>query len=231
MTISIESLITCFKGGISYLPITLGVTLLAVAIGVLVGGIIAIIRVFKVPVISQILAVIITIYAGIPMVVSLMVFNLIYITKFSATVTQFMTPESASLIVGIFTVSLLAIVHISEAIRGGFNSVDNGQYEAGYSVGLTRMQTVRRIIIPQVIPVVAPVICTNAIGLMKATSILMLIGVMELLNGAILPCQKTYSFLEGYIAAGVIYWVIAILLSKLAKYLEKNLGKYRRSIS
>lgn len=235
MTVNLESLAECFKAGLQYLPVTLGLTVIAVCIGVVFGGLIAMARVFRIPFLGRFFDVFITVYSGIPMVVALMIFNLVYLTQFNdwmkAIGSNLTTKEVSNIWVAGLAISLLALVHISEAIRGAFASVDPGQYEAGYTVGLTKWQTIRRIIIPQVIPVAVPVLCTNTIGIMKSTSIVMAIGVMELLNGSILPCQKTYSFLEGYLAAALIYWALSIALSYLAKYLEEHLGKFRRKLA
>lgn len=234
MSVNLASVVICFQEGMKYLNITLGLTIVAVIVGILVGGVIAIVRVFKVPFLGKIFSLFVTVYSGIPIVVSLMIFNLIYITKFNSWMknigSELTTREVSNIWVAVLAISLLAIVHISEAIRGAFMSIDIGQYEAGYTVGMTKIQTIRRIIIPQVIPVVIPLICTNTIGIMKSTSIVMAIGVMELLNGSVLPCQKTYSFLEGYIAAAIIYWGITIILSRMANYLENNIGNFRRSV-
>jgi L-cystine transport system permease protein len=120
---------------------------------------------------------------------------------------------------------------MEESIKGAFFSVDKGQYEAGYSVGLTRIQTLRRIIIPQVLPVALPMLTNNIVGTIKGSSIVMVIGITEVLAGSVIPSSKTYSFFEGYIAAALIYWGFTILVETVAVNIEKRGDKYRRNIA
>ncbi len=118
---------------------------------------------------------------------------------------------------------------ISEAIRGALLSIDKGQDEAGYSVGLTKVQTIRRIIIPQMIPAAIPTLINHVVGLIKASSVVMAIGIIEIVAGATIPSSRTYSFFEGYVAAAVIYWAFTIMIEYLAKVLRRHTGRFRRN--
>ena len=93
------------------------------------------------------------------------------------------------------------IVYLSESIHGAYSSIPKGQYESAYSVGFTEFQTLKKIIIPQIIPVVLPSLTSHIVGAIKNTSIVMVVGVYDVLNAALKPCMYTYSFIEGYIAA------------------------------
>ena len=110
-------------------------------------------------------------------------------------------------------------------------SIDTLQFEAGHAIGLSRMQTLRRIIIPQVIPVAIPGLINNMVGIIKGTSLVMAIGVMEVMNASIIPCSRTYSFLEGYVAAALIYWGFTLVIETAAKALEKKMKKFRREVN
>lgn len=220
--------------GLKYLPNTLRLVFVPLAIGLILGTVIALVRVYKVPVIGRLLAVFVTVYQGVPIVVALMIYNLVFMLKFNDLASLLHLKKSISDVdniwVGIFALSLMAICSISEAVRGALLSIDNGQNEAGYSVGLTTIQTMKRIIIPQMIPVAIPMLTNNVVGLIKGSSVVMAIGIVEIVAGATIPSSRTYSFFEGYVAAAIIYWVLTIVIECLAQRLRQYTGKFRRNL-
>lgn len=220
--------------GLKYLPNTLRLVFVPLAIGLILGTVIALVRVYKVPVIGRLLAVFVTVYQGVPIVVALMIYNLVFMLKFNDLASLLHLKKSISDVdniwVGIFALSLMEICSISEAVRGALLSIDNGQNEAGYSVGLTTIQTMKRIIIPQMIPVAIPMLTNNVVGLIKGSSVVMAIGIVEIVAGATIPSSRTYSFFEGYVAAAIIYWVLTIVIECLAQRLRQYTGKFRRNL-
>jgi L-cystine transport system permease protein len=94
-------------------------------------------------------------------------------------------------------------------------------------VGLNTPQTIRRIILPQIIPVVLPPLLNSTVGLIKGTSIVYTIGIAEILSGALVPASKKYTFFEGYLAAALVYWILTIIVELLFKLAEKKAGKFR----
>lgn len=220
--------------GLAYLPNTLRLVFIPLVIGLTFGTVIALVRVYKVPVIGWLMAVFVTVYQGIPIVVALMIYNLIFMLKFNDLAAFLNLKRSISdmnnIWVGIFALSMAAVCSISEAVRGALLSIDKGQNEAGYSVGLTTIQTIQRIIIPQMIPVAIPMLINNVVGLIKASSVVMAIGIVEIVAGATIPSSRTYSFFEGYVAAAVIYWVFTVVVESLAQKLKQYTGKFRRNL-
>lgn len=220
--------------GLAYFPNTLKLVFIPLVIGLTFGTVIALVRVYKVPVIGWFMAVFVTIYQGIPIVVALMIYNLIFMLKFNDLAVFLHLKKSISDInniwVGIFALSMTAVCSISEAVRGALISIDKGQNEAGYSVGLTTIQTIQRIIIPQMIPVAIPMLINNVVGLIKASSVVMAIGIVEIVAGATIPSSRTYSFFEGYVAAALIYWVFTVVVENLAQRLKQYTGKFRRNL-
>jgi L-cystine transport system permease protein len=216
----------CLVSGLKYLPNTLIMAFVSVGLGAALGLLIAIARFFKVPVLSQALAVFVTVYNGVPIVVAMMVYNIIFLTRFDAFAAalglSLTTATVPTLWVGVFTLSLACTCGMSEAMRGALMSIDKGQFEAGYSVGLKTPQVMRRLILPQMFPVALPMLLNTLIGMLKGTSIVMAIGIMDVLNGSLIPCQMTYSFLVGYIAAAVIYWTLSIIIERCAKATQRN---------
>lgn len=220
--------------GIQYVPNTIKLVFIPLLIGVVIGTIVALVRVYKIPVIDKILAIFVTIYQGVPIVVALMIYNLLFMMKFEdvthALHINLGIKDVDNIWIGIFALTLAAICSISEGIRGAILSIDKGQDEAGYSVGLTKVQTIRRIIIPQVIPVAIPNLINNIVGLIKGSSVVMAIGIIEIIKGTLIPANRTYTFFEAYVAAAVIYWAFTIIIECLAGILRKNTGKFRRNI-
>lgn len=201
---------------IPYIPVTLALAAVPLIFGLFFGIIIATVRIYRVPVFSEIFHFFVTFYSGIPNMVALLLFNLIYITRFTPV-------ENGGLIVVLIVFTLDRVVYLSETIRSAYLSVPKGQYEAAYSVGMTELQTLRKIIIPQMIPVALPSMTSHIVGAIKNTSIVMVVGVYDVLNSALKPCMDTYSFIEGYIAAAVIFWVINAFVEFVFSKFEKKL--------
>lgn len=220
--------------GLIYLPNTLRLVFIPLVIGLSLGTLIALVRVYKIPVIGSLLALFVTVYQGVPIVVALMIYNLIFMLKFNDLAAFLHLKSEVSDVnniwVGIFALSLTSVCSISEAIRGALLSIDKGQNEAGDSVGLTKVQTIVRIIIPQMIPVAIPMLINNVVGLIKASSVVMAIGIVEIVAGATIPSSRTYAFFEGYAAAAMIYWAFTAVVEGLAQKLKKYTGKFRRNL-
>jgi L-cystine transport system permease protein len=231
MNIKAEAIAESFLEALKYLPQTLKLVLIPLAIGIIIGTLVALVRVYKVPVLSQFFAVFIPIYQGIPIVVALMIYNLVYLMKCDDILRFFHSSKTIAdtdtIGIGIFALSMMMTCSISEVIRGSLLSIDKGQSEAAYVVGLTKVQTIRRIILPQIIPVAIPPLVNNTVGLIKATSIVYTIGIAEVLSGALVPASKRYTFFEGYLAAALVYWILTIIVELLFKLAEKKAGKFR----
>uniref|UniRef100_UPI0006D181C7 ABC transporter permease subunit n=1 Tax=Clostridium sp. NkU-1 TaxID=1095009 RepID=UPI0006D181C7 len=131
--------------------------------------------------------------------------------------------------VGIFALSLTAICSISEAVRGALLSIDKGQDEAGYSIGLTKVQTIRRIIIPQMIPAAIPTLINHVVGLIKHHPLSWPLESWKLWQEPPFQAPGPIHFFEGYMAAAVIYWAFTIVIECLAKVLRRHTGKFRRN--
>ncbi len=231
MNIDAQAIYESFVSGLTYLPKTLILILVPFTIGLLLGTLIALTRINKVPILSQFFAVFIPVYQGIPIVVALMIYNLIYLMKTNDILKFFGSSKTIadidSIYVALFALSLMMICSISEVMRGALLSVNKGQYEASYSVGMTKPQTFRRIVLPQVVSIAIPALINTTVGLIKSTSVVYAIGVAEILSGSLVPSSRKYTFFEGYLAAALIYWLLTILIELLFSYLEKRTGIFR----
>lgn len=114
----------------------------------------------------------------------------------------------------------------SETIRAAILSVPKGQWEAGYTIGMTYMQTFRRIIAPQAIRVAVPPLSNTFIGLFKDTSLASVVTVTEMFRVAQQVANMSYDFLPVYIEAGLIYWCYCWVLFFIQARLEKRFDRY-----
>lgn len=231
MHLVFEEFLDSLISGIQYIPSTMQLVLIPIIIGTVAGTLIALVRFDSLPVLSQVFAVFVNIYLGVPLAAALLVYQLLFLTQFDK-VNSFLhlglRAKDVSIIwVGIFALTLQAACMISETVRGALASVDPGQWEAGYCVGMTKWQTIRRIIMPQMISEAIPNMISLVIGLFKNSSICMSIGVTEITFGVGVPAQITYSYLEAYAAAAVIYWVITIAIEFGGRKLEDHIKQYR----
>lgn len=235
MSFKIPNFLECLQSGIKYLPTTIILTIVPVIVGLIVGTLIAIVRINKVRFWSKFFSGFVAFYNAVPFILSLMIINTVYkltFDDFAASLGLSITIADIDAIwIGFFVLSLMNICHMSESIRGAFISIDKGQYEGGYSVGLTNRQTFLRIIIPQIVPIAIPILISNTIGIMKASAIVFTLGIFEIYNGCLLPCNRTYSFLEGYVSAAMIYWALTIFIEQVGKWIEKKGSKYRRNLA
>lgn len=122
--------------------------------------------------------------------------------------------------------SLNVGAYASETIRAAILSVPKGQWEAGFSIGMTYMQTFRRIIAPQAFRVAVPPLSNEFIGLFKNTSLAAVVTVTELFRVAQETANRTYDFLPVYIEAALVYWCFCKVLFLIQARLEKRFDRY-----
>lgn len=234
MSFSSENFFDSLQGAVAYLPVTFKLTIYTFVISLFIGGTIAIIRNYKVPIISQFLAWFVTIYNGLPLMVALVIYNLLFMTNYDNVARFFHISKTISeinpVIVGYFSLILSSSCSYSETIRGALQSIEQVQYEAGYAIGLNKLQTLYRIILPQLVPVAIPGLINNLVGTIKGTNLVSAIGILEIMGGALTPCALSYSYLEGYLAAALVYWLFSFVLETLAKQIEVRSTKFRRQI-
>ena len=127
----------------------------------------------------------------------------------------------SSFAIGAVGVGLYHAAYISEVIRTGIEAVPRGQMEAALSQGFSRVQAYRYVILPQTFKVILPPLCNQALNLVKNTSVLALIAGGDLMYNAD-NFVSTYGYLQGYIMACVLYFIICFPLALLVQWLEKR---------
>jgi len=227
-------MLVALKAAIKFLPVSLILAFVPLVVGIVLGTFIAIARVFKVKVLWRVCQIYVVIIKGIPVVLLLLIMYFGLIQGFDGFAQLFhwktRSKDIDLIYVAIIGFSLHAIATISEIIRGGLVSVDKGQYEASYSVGMTKTQTLWRIVLPQIYPVAVPMLCSSFIGLFKGSSVAFLISVTDVMNGALITATGNYLFLEAYVAAAIVYWVISILIERTSFMIERYLKKYSKGV-
>jgi len=235
MEFDFNFMLVALKAAIKFLPVSLILAFVPLVIGVILGTLIAIARVFKVKVLWRLCQIYVVIIKGIPVVLILLIMYFGVIQGFDGLAVLFhwrIRSKDINLIyVAIIGLSIYAIATISEIMRGGLMSVDKGQYEASYSVGMTKTQTLWRIVLPQIFPVVVPMLCSSFIGLFKGSSVAFLISVTDVMNGALITATGNYLFLEAYVAAAIVYWVVCIIIERASFMLEHYLKKYSKEVA
>ena len=195
---------------------TLTLALISVAIGCLIGAIVAIMRLSK----SKLLGAIATVYTEIirdtPLLLQLYFF-------------YFLLPDLLpALKLSKFTCIAVALIfnsgaYMSEVFRSGIQSIDRGQTEAARSLGLSASQTMIRIILPQAFKNVLPAMCNEFVAVTKETSLASTFYVGDLMTQYQTISGKTYLVIEPLVIIGVIYFVVTFTMSKLIAVLERRL--------
>ncbi|AKG37366.1 amino acid ABC transporter permease [Paenibacillus durus] len=212
--IVIDSLLPLLKAGVAF---TIPLTLVSFALGLLLAVATALVRLssWKIPV--QIARFYVWIIRGTPLLVQLFI---IFYGLPSVGIT--LEPFTAA-VIG-FTLSVGA--YGSEIVRAAILSIHKGQWEAAYSVGMTRIQALRRIILPQAARVSVPPLTNSFISLVKDTSLAATITYVEMFRTAQQIAAVTYEPLLVYSEAAVFYLVFCTVLTVLQDYLEKRLSRY-----
>lgn len=186
----------------------------SMVLGLILGFSVAVVRVTKVPVVSQIAAVYVSAFRGTPLLVQIFV---LYYGLPSVGI-EF-TPVTA----GILALTLNVAAYLSESMRGAILGIDKGQWEAGLSVGLTWGQTLWNIITPQALRLAVPSLSNSLISLIKDTSLISVITVTELMLATKEVIAETFQPLPLYLAAAGIYWLLSALFKRVQKALENRL--------
>ena len=208
---------------VSGLKNTIIITFFAVLLGIFLGFVIAIVRsthdkTGKLKILNVICRVYLTVIRGTPTMVQLLI---VYYVIFA-------TVDPGKIVVAIIAFGMNSAAYVAEIVRSGIMSIDQGQTEAGRSLGLNFSQTMRLIIIPQAFKNVLPALVNEFIVLIKETSIIGYIGMMDLTKGAMLIQSRTYNAFWPLMAAAAIYLVIVGILTWGMNKLERRLRTSER---
>lgn len=213
---------------------TLLITAGALVIGIVIGVVIASIRssfdknkeslkmrggigYYILAVLNAICRVYLTIIRGTPVVVQLMIAYFIVFVS-----------AKDGVPVGMLAFGINSGAYVAEIFRAGIMSIDNGQFEAGRSLGFNYFQTMRYIVVPQMFKSVLPTLCNEFIALLKETSVVGYVGVIDITKAGNVIAGVTYSYYIPLLTVAAIYLVLVMILSYFVGKLEKRLRKNER---
>lgn len=205
----------------TYLPLyfrgagyTIALSFFSIIFGVLLGSLLAIMKMSNKTIISKLASAYIQVVRGTPLLVQL------FIIYYGLYVINIELPDFAS---GVITVSLNSAAYIAEIIRAGIQAVEKGQMEAARSIGMSQNTAMRQIIYPQAIKNILPALGNEFITLMKESSIISVVGMRDLMFNAQVVAGATYKPFMPYVLAAVFYFVLTTMASKLLGIFERRL--------
>jgi polar amino acid transport system permease protein len=201
------------------LKVTVLISLLAIIIGVVIGIVVAVLKVsavnYKLKLLNTICNVYINVIRGTPLMVQLLIiYNLIFTSR-----------NTNELVVGAVCFGINSGAYVSEIIRAGIESIDKGQMEAGRSLGLNYMQTMRMIILPQAVKNILPALGNEFIVLIKETSVAGVIAVTDLTKAAQYIGSRTWDILTPLFITAICYLIMVMGLSRLLAMFERRLAR------
>ena len=204
---------------------TIIITILALLMGVLIGVIVSIIRCahdqkdektrnIPLSIANAICKIYIAIIRGTPALVQLLIMYFII-----------MVSAKSKLLVAVLTFGINSGAYVAELFRGGIMSVDAGQLEAGRSLGMSYVLTMRKVVLPQAFKASLPALINEFIALLKETSICGYIGLNELTRGGDIIRGTTYDAMLPLLTVAIIYFILVMIISYLASLVERRLRR------
>nr|WP_235887909.1 amino acid ABC transporter permease [Neobacillus paridis] len=224
-------MVDTFFVALSGVPTALIITIISLLIALPLGFLLALTRINQIPVLQRFAQVYVSFIRGTPVIVQIFIvyssvplFLTSIFEKYHIDKNVYdINPIWYAFIV--FSINTTAIM--IEIFRSAISTVSKGQLEAAYSVGLTNVQALRRIIIPQVLVTALPNICTATVNLIKATSLGYAMSLQEITLRAKVAANVGYNYVEAYIDIFLVYLILCSLVEYLFKRYEKRLSKYK----
>ena len=213
---------------LAYLPITLELALLSMAMGLILGLFIAIIKMKRIPVLRQISAVYVSLIRGTPVLVQLYIvyFGVPMFLKYLNQTygTSLAVANIPGFVYAVLALGFNSSAFSSEMIRSALMSVSKGQIEAANAIGMTYCQALRRIILPGAMTVALPTIGNSLISAIKGTSLAFTCAVVEMTARGKIIGGRNYRNFEVYVSRAIIYWIVTVVIEQGLKLTEKKLA-------
>ena len=204
---------------LGYVPLTLFMAFVGMVCALVLASVLAVERVFRVPVLDVFVRLFISFFRGTPLLVQLFLFyyGLPQVLSFLGKI-----DGVTATIMGL---TLHFSAYMAESIRAAILGVDRSQWEAAQAVGMTQGQMMRQIILPQASRVAAPTLVNYFIDMIKGTSLAFTLGVTELMGATQKEAAGSFLYFEAFLVVALIYWAMVELLSQGQKRLETYLNK------
>ncbi|CDP52467.1 amino acid ABC transporter permease [Paradevosia shaoguanensis] len=209
------------------LRLTLILTVLATLGGLVLGTLLALMRLSSNKVLSWISATYVNVFRSLPLL--LVIFWFYFLVPY---IGQWVTGSSRPMQVGAFYSALITFIlfeaaYFAEIMRAGIQSISKGQVSAGYAIGLRYSQVMRYVVLPQALRNMSPVLLTQTIILFQDTSLVYVLSVTDLLGAASKIAQRDFRIVEMYLFAALVYFVISFAASQLVRALRKRIAIVR----
>ncbi|WP_037372923.1 amino acid ABC transporter permease [Anaerovorax odorimutans] len=209
------------------IPITIGVSLVAVFIGVLLGLIIALQKMSKFKIVRWPANVYVEVFRGTPLIVQALILAYGVPQLLQSNDIPFKWPYL--IIPAIIVCGLNSAAYVAEVIRSGLQAVDKGQMEAARSLGMSKGMAMKLIIIPQAFRIILPALGNELITLIKETAVLSYVGVVEILRRGTLWNASSFETFPAYVGVAIVYLLLTIPLSRIVAYAEGRMAQSDRS--
>jgi L-cystine transport system permease protein len=213
---------------LAFLHVTLFIVAASVALGVIIGLVMALPRLYKIPVLNRIVIIYISYTRGTPILIQM--FLVYYGLPELLKAVRIDVNDVQPLAFVILTYSLHFAAYFSEIVRAAVNAVDRGQAEAGYSIGMGSYDVLRRIVLPQAWKVAFPNVANLIISTLKDTSLAYTLGVTDVVGRAEM-LGTSYHFLEIWIALSIIYYSIVLVFEYMYRKIERRLNKFEKPVT
>lgn len=204
---------------LGYVPLTLGMAAAGMVLALILGALLAVERVVKVPVLDWLVMLFISFFRGTPLLVQLFLFYY-GLPQVLAFLTQINGVTAA-----IMGLTLHFAAYMAESIRAAIVGVDRSQWEAAQSIGMTQAQMMRRIVLPQATRVAAPTLVNYFIDMIKSTSLAFTLGVTEMMGAAQKEAAGSFLYFEAFLVVAIVYWIMVEVLNQGQKRLELRLNR------
>ncbi|ABR47448.1 polar amino acid ABC transporter, inner membrane subunit [Alkaliphilus metalliredigens QYMF] len=215
-----DAMIRAFEVVSKSILVTVNMLVVSLVFGFMIGLTVAFIRIYKVRGLYPLTSIYLSAIRGVPLLIQIFIFYFGVPQIFPQTI-HFLTPFMSACI----AFSINSGAYMSETIRAAILSIDKGQKEAALSVGMTEFKAMKNIVLPQAAVVAIPSLGNTIINLLKETSLAFTIGIADLLGRAKMLSASNYRYLETFVATGLIYWGITILITYVLNKLEKRFSK------
>ncbi|AXQ78222.1 amino acid ABC transporter permease [Streptococcus chenjunshii] len=208
--------------------VTIMISACVVFFGTIIGILVSLIKRTNIKLFDWLVSLYVWVFRGTPMVVQIMIaFAWMHFTHVPTIGFGVLDLDFSRLLPGIIILSLNSGAYISEIVRAGIEAVPKGQLEAAYSLGIRPVNAMRYVILPQAFKNILPALGNEFITIIKDSSLLQTIGVMELWNGAQSVVTATYMPVSPLLFAAFYYLMVTTVMSALVKRLENRMGQGR----
>lgn len=197
--------------------VTIELTIASMIIGTVIGIFLALFKISHIKILNYISGFYISVFRGTPLLLQII---FIYYTLPSFGI------ELSPITAGIIALSLNFAAYMAETIRGGILAIEVGQFEASKALGFNYFQTMSRIILPQTIRIILPPVGNLTVAMLKDTSLVSAISLVELMRAAQQMYSTTFRPVETFILAGVFYFIMTTVLTRMYIFIEKKLTIY-----